>query len=139
MRPTPNLLLKTGVYLRSLYGLVSSVPQGFNPDSTIFGNTDYGTVRGFEAIFERAIVGGWGVRLLYTLQFAETNSSNAFLVRSAYTIDPATGDTIIPGRSSTRSTSTAGTPSRPSCRVWSHPRRGPRCWAASPSPSGRAP
>jgi hypothetical protein len=98
MRPTPNLLLKTGVYLRSLYGLVSSVPQGFNPDSTIFANTDYGTVRGFEAIFERAIVGGWGVRLLYTLQFAETNSSNAFLVRSAYTIDPATGDTIIPGQ-----------------------------------------
>ena len=98
MRPTPNLLLKTGVYLRSLYGLVSSVPQGFNPDSTIFGNTDYGTVRGFEAIFERAIVGGWGVRLLYTLQFAETNSSNAYLVRSAYTIDPATGDTIIPGQ-----------------------------------------
>jgi len=98
MRPTPNLLLKTGVYLRNLYGLVSSVPQGFTPDSSIFSNTDYGTVRGFEAIFERAIVGGWGVRLLYTLQFAETNSSNAFLVRSAYTIDPATGDTIIPGQ-----------------------------------------
>jgi hypothetical protein len=98
LRPTPNLLLKTGVYVRNLYGLVSSVPQGFNPDSSIFANTDYGTVRGFEAIFERAIVGGWGVRLLYTLQFAETNSSNAFLVRSAYTIDPATGDTIIPGQ-----------------------------------------
>jgi outer membrane receptor protein involved in Fe transport len=98
MRPTPNLLLKTGVYLRSLYGLVSSVPQGFTPDSSVFANTDYGTVRGFEAIFERAIVGGWGVRLLYTLQFAEANSSNAFLVRSAFTIDPATGDTIIPGR-----------------------------------------
>jgi len=98
MRPAPNLLLRTGVYLRNLYGLVSSVPQGFTPDSSIFSNTDYGTVRGFEAIFERAIVGGWGVRLLYTLQFAETNSSNAFLVRSAYTIDPATGDTIIPGQ-----------------------------------------
>ena len=98
MRPTQNLLLKTGVYLKQLYGLVSSVPQGFSPDSSIFGNSDYGTVRGFEAILERAIVGGWGFRLLYTLQFAETNSSNAFLVRSAFTIDPATGDTIIPGQ-----------------------------------------
>ena len=97
-RPTPNLLLKTGVYLRSLYGLVASVPQGFTPDSSIFTNSDYGTVRGFEAILERAIVGGWGVRLLYTLQFAEANSSNAFLVRSAYTIDPETGDTIIPAQ-----------------------------------------
>ena len=98
MRPTQNLLLRTGVYLRQLYGLVSSVPQGFTADSSIFGNTDYGTVRGFEAILERAIVGGWGFRLLYTLQFAEANSSNAFLVRTVYTIDPATGDTIIPGR-----------------------------------------
>lgn len=98
VRPAPNLLLKTGVYVRKLYGLVASVPQGFAPDSAIFGNDDYGSVRGFEAIFERALVGGWGVRLLYTLQFAEANSSNAFLVRSAYTIDPATGDTIIPGQ-----------------------------------------
>ncbi len=98
VRPTPNLLLRTGVYLKQLYGLVSSVPQGFTPDSSIFGNTDYGTVRGFEAIVERPVVGGWGMRLLYTLQFAEANSSNAFLVRTVYTIDPATGDTIIPGQ-----------------------------------------
>jgi outer membrane receptor protein involved in Fe transport len=98
VRPAPNLLLRTGVYVRKLYGLVSSVPQGFEADSSIFSNTDYGSVRGFEAIFERALVGGWGLRLLYTLQFADANSSNAFLVRSAYTIDPATGDTIIPGQ-----------------------------------------
>jgi hypothetical protein len=98
MRPTADLLLKTGVYIRQLYGLVASVPQGFSPDSSLFANADYGTVRGFEAILERAMVGGWGLRLLYTLQFAEANSSNAFLVRTAYTIDPATGDTITPGQ-----------------------------------------
>jgi len=98
MRPTQTLLLKTGVYIRQLYGLVASVPQGFNPDSSLFTNADYGTVRGFEAILERAVVGGWGLRLLYTLQYAEANSSNAFLVRSAFTIDPTTGDTITPGQ-----------------------------------------
>jgi hypothetical protein len=38
------------------------------------------------------------VRLLYTLQYATASSSSAFLLRRSYTIDPGTGDTIIPAR-----------------------------------------
>ncbi len=98
MRPSANILLRTGVYFKHLYGLVASVPVGFNPDSAIFGNGDYGQVQGIEATVERAIVGGWGFRVMYTLQSALASSSNAYLVRTAFTIDPVTGDTIIPGR-----------------------------------------
>lgn len=98
VRPRPDVLLRTGVYARNLYGLVASVPFGFNPDSAIFSNSDIGTVRGFEAIVERAIRGGWGARLLYTLQFADATATSPFLLRRAFTIDPATGDTIFPAR-----------------------------------------
>ena len=139
MRPTPNLLLKTGVYVRQLYGLVASVPQGFNPDSSIFTNADYGTVRGFEAILERAIVGGWGLRLLYTLQFAEANSSNAFLVRSCLHHRPDDRGHDHPG------TDRVPLRLRPAARLHRHPagcgvaqRRARRCWAASRLRSGRA-
>ena len=98
VRPRPDVLVRTGVYFRNLYGMVASVPFGFNPDSAIFRNSDIGAVRGFEAIVERAIKGGWGARLLYTLQFAEATSSSAFLLRRMFTIDPGTGDTIVPAR-----------------------------------------
>lgn len=97
-RPRPDVLVRTGVYARNLYGLVASVPFGFSPDSAIFGNNDIGTVRGFEAIVERPILRGWGARLLYTLQFADATATSPFLLRRAYTIDPATGDTIYPAR-----------------------------------------
>ena len=97
-RPSRHLELRTGVYLKRLDGLVASVPLGFDPDSSIFGNADYGTVRGLELIAERPLRDGWGVRLLYTLQYATASSSSAFLLRRSYTIDPGTGDTIIPAR-----------------------------------------
>ncbi len=97
-RPRPELLVKTGIYAKRLYGLIASVPFGTNPDSAIFGNDDYGTVRGLEIIAERAIKGGWGARLLYTLQFADGSSSSPFLLRRLFTIDPVTGDTILPAR-----------------------------------------
>jgi hypothetical protein len=97
-RPTKDLELRTGVYLKRLDGLVASVPLGFDPDSSIFGNADYGTVRGLELIAERPFRNGWAVRLLYTLQSAQASSSSAFLLRRSYTIDPGTGDTIIPAR-----------------------------------------
>ena len=97
-RPTKDLEIRTGVYIKRLDGLVASVPLGFDPDSSIFGNADYGTVRGLELIAERPIRKGWGARFLYTLQFAQASSSSAFLLRRSFTIDPGTGDTIIPAR-----------------------------------------
>jgi hypothetical protein len=86
------------VYFKHLDGLVASVPLGFDPDSSVFGNDDYGTVKGLELIAERPLRRGWGVRVLYTFQVANASSSNAFLLRRSYTIDPGTGDTIIPSR-----------------------------------------
>ncbi|HEX5632006.1 MAG TPA: TonB-dependent receptor, partial [Gemmatimonadales bacterium] len=97
-RPTNELQIRTGVYLKRLDGLVSSVPLGVDPDSSIFGNTDYGTVKGLEILLERPVQRGWGARLIYNLQSAQASSSNAFLLRRAFTIDPATGDTVIPAR-----------------------------------------
>jgi hypothetical protein len=97
-RPAADLSVRAGVYFKHLDGLVASVPLGFNPDSSIFGNNDYGTVKGLELIVERALVHGWGARLLYTLQQAEASSSSPFLLRRSFTIDPGTGDTIIPAR-----------------------------------------
>jgi len=95
-RPRPDVLVRTGVYARNLYGLVASVPFGFSPDSAVFSNNDMGSVRGFEAIVERPILRGWGARFLYTLQFANATATSPFVLRRAFTIDPATGDTIYP-------------------------------------------
>lgn len=97
-RPRPGLALRTGVYLKRLQGLVATVPLGANPDSSIFGNADFGTVKGFEIQLEREMRDGWGVRASYTLQQATASSSNAFLLRRAIRIDTLTGDTIIPPR-----------------------------------------
>ena len=97
LRPRPAVSLRLGVYAKRLDGLVSSVPLGVNPDSTVFALTDYGTVKGFEAVLEREMRGGWGVRVLYTLQKASATSTNAFQLRQ-FKIDPVTGDTIVPAR-----------------------------------------
>jgi outer membrane receptor protein involved in Fe transport len=97
-RPAPDLQLRAGLYLKRLDGLVASVPLGVDPDSSIFGNTDYGTVRGLELLLERPLRAGWGVRLIYNLQSAQASSSSAFLLRRAFTIDPGTGDTVTPAR-----------------------------------------
>ncbi len=97
-RPAPNIAVRTNVFVKRLDGLVASVPLGVDPDSAMFGNDDYGTVRGFEVLAEREFTRGWGARFLYTLQSAVASSSNAFLLRRALTIDPVTGDTLIPAR-----------------------------------------
>ena len=68
VRPTPITSLRLGVYVKRLDGLVASVPLGVNPDSTIFGNADAGSVKGAELLFERELRGGFGFRLAYTLQ-----------------------------------------------------------------------
>jgi Carboxypeptidase regulatory-like domain len=98
VRPTPITSLRLGVYIKRLDGLVASVPLGIDPDSTIFGNADAGSVKGVELLFERELDGGIGVRLAYTLQQAEATATDAFLLNRLITIDPSTGDTIRPAR-----------------------------------------
>jgi hypothetical protein len=98
VRTSEKVSLRTNLYVRRLDGLVASVPLGVDPDSSIFGNADAGTVKGLELIAEREFFGGWGVRLSYTLQNATATSSDAFFVRRALQIDPITGDTTIPAK-----------------------------------------
>jgi len=86
------------VYVKRLDALVASVPIGIDPDSTIFGNADAGSVKGAELIFERELRGGFGLRLAYTLQRASATATDAFLLNRLISIDPSTGDTIRPAR-----------------------------------------
>lgn len=97
-RLRPGLSARAGTYIKRLDGLVASVPLGLDPDSTVFGNADFGTVRGAELRLEREMRGGWGFRIFYTLQQAKATSTSAFLLRRLITVDPATHDTIIPDR-----------------------------------------
>lgn len=96
-RPQPGTSLRVNVYYKRLEGLVASVPLGLNPDSTIFGNTDYGTVQGAELIWERELKDGWGMRLAYTLQRATATASNAFELLRRIRLAPNQGDTLFPG------------------------------------------
>lgn len=97
-RLRPGISLRLNAYVKRLEGLVSSVPLGVDPDSSIFGNADNGTVRGAEVLFEREVSKGWGVRASYTLQEAMATSTNAFLLRRVIRIDTLTGDTVIPAK-----------------------------------------
>ncbi|MGB7212863.1 MAG: TonB-dependent receptor [Gemmatimonadales bacterium] len=94
-RPSDKVSLKVGVYVKRLDKLVASVPFGLDPDSTIFGNLDYGSVRGLEVIAEREVVSGLRLRGSYTLQQATASASDAFRLRTLY-LDPVTGDTVRP-------------------------------------------
>jgi hypothetical protein len=98
VRPTPITSLRIGTYVKRLDGLVASVPLGLDPDSTIFGNADAGSVKGIEVLFERELRGGFGARLIYTLQHANATATDAFLLNRLISIDPVTGDTIRPAR-----------------------------------------
>lgn len=98
MRPKEELTVRIGVYLKRLDGLVASVPLGLDPDSTVFGNADAGSVRGAEILLEREVVGGLGFRLAYTLQEAEATATDPFLLNRLIVIDPMTGDTTRPAR-----------------------------------------
>ena len=98
LRPTPITSLRLGVYVKRLEGLVASVPLGIDPDSTIFGNADAGSVKGAELLFERELQGGFGVRVIYTLQQALATATDAFLLNRLISIDPVTGDTLRPAR-----------------------------------------
>jgi hypothetical protein len=97
-RVTPLVSLRANTYLKRLQGLVASVPFGFDPDSTLFNNSDAGTVKGMELLLERELRRGWGVRVSYTLQQAQTTSTSAFVLRRLMRVDPLTHDTIIPAK-----------------------------------------
>jgi hypothetical protein len=98
LRPTSSTSVRGNLYVRRLDGLVASVPLGVNPDSSIFGNADAGSVKGFEIVFEREFRGGFGARLSYNLQDATANSSDAFFVRRACTQDPVNGQITCPAK-----------------------------------------
>ena len=92
-RPSPVTNLRVNVYVKRLDGLVASVPLGVSPDSSVFGNADYGTVYGSEILFEREVFKGFRGRINYTFQVAQASASDAFRQR-VNIIDPGTGDTI---------------------------------------------
>jgi outer membrane receptor protein involved in Fe transport len=96
-RPSPTTTLRINVFNKLLDGLVASVPLGVDPDSSIFGNLDYGDVKGAEIIAERPLKDGWGVRVAYTLQRAQATATNAFQLLRRVRVDPG-GDTINPAR-----------------------------------------
>jgi outer membrane receptor protein involved in Fe transport len=98
VRPREEITMRLGVYVKRLTGLVASVPLGVNPDSTIFGNSDAGTVKGAELLLERELRDGIGVRLAYTLQEAEATATDPFLLNRFILVDPLTGDTTRPAR-----------------------------------------
>jgi hypothetical protein len=98
IRPREAVALRVGVDQKRLDGLVASIPLGLNPDSTIFGNADAGTVRGLELLAERELRNGLGFRVAYTLQQAKTTSTDPFLLNRLLVVDPTSGDTIRPAR-----------------------------------------
>jgi hypothetical protein len=98
VRPREEISMRVGVYQKRLTGLVASVPIGVDPDSTVFGNSDAGTVRGVEVLFERELRGGVGLRLAYTLQEANATATDPFLLNRLIVVDPSTGDTTRPAR-----------------------------------------
>jgi TonB dependent receptor-like, beta-barrel/Carboxypeptidase regulatory-like domain len=97
LRPTSITSVRTNVYIKRLGGLVASVPLGFDPDSSIFGNADFGTVKGAEIILEKDATHGWGVRVAYTFQTATATATNAFQLLRRIRLD-SLGDTINPAR-----------------------------------------
>ena len=98
VRPREGLSVKVGAYVKRLTGLVASIPLGVNPDSTIFGNADAGSVKGGEVVLERDMRGGVGVRLAYTFQDAVATATDPFLLNRFLVVDPITGDTTRPAR-----------------------------------------
>jgi len=97
-RPRPGLALRLNVYVKRLEGLVASVPFGFEPESTIFGNIDYGDVRGFEVLFEREFSRNFGFRVNGTVQSATATATNAFQLFRRIRISPTLNDTIYPAQ-----------------------------------------
>jgi len=98
VRPRDVLSVRVGVYVKRLTGLVASVPLGLDPDSTVFGNADAGTVKGLELLVEREFAGGIALRGSYSLQEAKATATDPFILERLLTVDPVTGDTTRPAR-----------------------------------------
>ncbi|HEY8256075.1 MAG TPA: TonB-dependent receptor [Gemmatimonadales bacterium] len=96
-RPREAISLRAGVYVKRLDGLVASVPLGVNPDSTIFGNADAGSVKGLELLAEREFKDYFGFRVAYTFQKADATSTDPFLLTRLITVN-SVGDTIRPAK-----------------------------------------
>jgi hypothetical protein len=94
-RPHARLSARVNLYIKELDGLVASAPLGIDPDSTVFGNFDFGAVRGLELILERELRGQWGARIAYTLQSAQATATNAFQLVRRIRVEPG-GDTLDP-------------------------------------------
>ncbi|MGD2136289.1 MAG: TonB-dependent receptor, partial [Gemmatimonadales bacterium] len=94
-RPWPSTGLRAGVFVKRLDGLITSIPLGFDPDSSIFGNGDFGDVRGLELSLQRDFADHVGVRLTYVLQQAEATATDARDLFRRLQISPV-GDTIVP-------------------------------------------
>jgi Carboxypeptidase regulatory-like domain len=97
VRPTDITAVRVNLYVKHLDGLVASVPLGLTTDSAIFGNGDFGTVKGLELLFEREVTRGWGVRASYTLMTATATATNAFQILRRVRLGTL-GDTIYPAR-----------------------------------------
>ena len=95
-RPSRFTSVRVNVFQKELDGLVASVPITVDPDSTFFGNFDFGSVRGAELIFERELRDWWGFRVGYTLQDAVATATDAYELTRRIRVDSATGDTINP-------------------------------------------
>ena len=98
MRPAPHIALRLNAFHRRLDGLVASVPLGFDPDSSVFGNADFGTVMGAEMLLEREFADGWGIRVLYALQKATATATDAFRLFQLWRIAPNGIDTVFPAQ-----------------------------------------
>ncbi|MFQ5550540.1 MAG: TonB-dependent receptor domain-containing protein [Gemmatimonadales bacterium] len=94
-RPLPSTGVRVGAFVKQLDGLVSSVPIGIDPDSSIFANADFGRVRGVEATIEREFINGIGARATYVIQEATASASDAFDFFRRFQVTPL-GDTIVP-------------------------------------------
>ncbi len=94
-RPQRRLSTRVNVYIKELDGLVASLPLGVDPDSSAFGNADFGAVRGLEVIVERELHGAWGARVAYTFQSAQATATDAYQLTRRIRVDPG-GDTINP-------------------------------------------
>lgn len=97
-RPTRSTSLRINVYVKRLEGLVASVPLGVDPDSSIFANADFGSVKGVEVLAERSFARWWGVRAAYTLQSATATATNPYQFFKSLAVSPVTGDTTLPAK-----------------------------------------
>ena len=69
---------RLGFFYKRMEGLAASLPLGLDPDSTIFGNADFGTARGVEFTVQRDMVNGLGLRVSYGLQQATASAPDGF-------------------------------------------------------------